>query len=706
MAKKVWHRYIISLCLLLLVVPGMPVHASAPAVSAPAETDSLTDLEGHWAKETITRWIHKGWVHGYSNGTFKPNAPITRAEFVTLVNHAFGFTSAESSLPFTDLPVTSWAYPEVAIAYKAGYFHGASGKANPNQQTVRQEGVVMLANVLRINPAANGDLSPFKDGNLVASWAKGAVAELSARKILKGDGGKFRPTDTLTRAEAVTVIDAALASSQSGGSGSGTSDQTTAYLSDMNLGGELTLVQKGDQGVPAGIGFDKNTNGYTVTLERDMEAVSIPVTVTPESDSAKVEYFVNYMDQAGEQYRKLGTNHAFTIDLKPMEDLHVYITVTSGDGKAKKGYNIDFLYKRNLQETFQVISYPNFNLGDGPHASYSLYSTNLLEQGDVVKLYDSSSRNKLLDTTTVESYGNYMVSLSLMSYSAKYELRTSGNFYIQVSRQGNIFLEGDYGYNLNELNRLTDRTGITVQQLTKQELQDQIKRGGLWKGVAGAVRLTLDPSQWSGVMAEAKYYRVELLDTNQLYQSSVAPLQTVDRGDFDPTGFNVIPVASKGGIYARSTDGNWNVSDAYFQIIFFNGEREPVGYYETTLLPDKEHLADGYTAKHMLDPTLNTGDDIPPVITDMTTITVMVIGNSLGAKLSEKANLYLVPADTELNGRTMHDLVMSGKGRGTVGDTTSSFNIISTSGLPAGDYKLVAVDYSGNVSAPVTIRLV
>ena len=47
---------------------------------------SFTDISGHWAEDDIIFAALIGWVNGYSDGTYRPNQPITRAEFMTLVN--------------------------------------------------------------------------------------------------------------------------------------------------------------------------------------------------------------------------------------------------------------------------------------------------------------------------------------------------------------------------------------------------------------------------------------------------------------------------------------------------------------------------------------------------------------------------------------------------------------------------------------------
>ena len=46
----------------------------------------FTDIDGHWAAEYINNAAITGWVNGYDDGTFKPNAEITRAEAITLIN--------------------------------------------------------------------------------------------------------------------------------------------------------------------------------------------------------------------------------------------------------------------------------------------------------------------------------------------------------------------------------------------------------------------------------------------------------------------------------------------------------------------------------------------------------------------------------------------------------------------------------------------
>lgn len=58
-------------------------------ITQPCIALAINDVDGHWAEEEINQWINKGWITGYSDGSFKPNSQVTRAEFITLINRAF-----------------------------------------------------------------------------------------------------------------------------------------------------------------------------------------------------------------------------------------------------------------------------------------------------------------------------------------------------------------------------------------------------------------------------------------------------------------------------------------------------------------------------------------------------------------------------------------------------------------------------------------
>jgi hypothetical protein len=84
------------------------------------DTNKFSDVpNNHWAVKYINSAAAKGWIQGYPDDTFKPEAKITRAEVVTLVNRMINrnadsayLVSSASSLPrtYSDLATTYWAY--------------------------------------------------------------------------------------------------------------------------------------------------------------------------------------------------------------------------------------------------------------------------------------------------------------------------------------------------------------------------------------------------------------------------------------------------------------------------------------------------------------------------------------------------------------------------------------------------------------------
>ncbi len=85
------------------------------------QINKFSDISGHWASKYINSAAEKGWVSGYSDGTFKPNQYITRAEFVTLVNNVLKRNVNEEGIlsnakKFPDLTKNKWYYEDMEEA--------------------------------------------------------------------------------------------------------------------------------------------------------------------------------------------------------------------------------------------------------------------------------------------------------------------------------------------------------------------------------------------------------------------------------------------------------------------------------------------------------------------------------------------------------------------------------------------------------------
>lgn len=110
---------------------------------------AAADYEGHWSQKPISRWLEKGWLKGYADGSVRPDQAITRAEFITLINGFAGLT-AESKVKadFSDLPKTDWAYEEISKALDAGIIKGYGGTIRPGDPVMRQEAAIMVSRLL------------------------------------------------------------------------------------------------------------------------------------------------------------------------------------------------------------------------------------------------------------------------------------------------------------------------------------------------------------------------------------------------------------------------------------------------------------------------------------------------------------------------------------------------------------------------------
>jgi len=180
--------------------------AADPAVDKHAA--SFSDIDGHWAAESIRQAVDAGIVKGYADGTFKPGQAVTRAEFTLMLLQAMGLPGNRTPLAFTDKEkIGAWAQPAIAEAVRQGWIHGnADGSFRPNDRITRAEMAVMAAAALHSNTLSNPKTT-FVDDKKIPVWAHGAVAAMQQAGILSGKSANtFDPAGQTTRAEAVKVI--------------------------------------------------------------------------------------------------------------------------------------------------------------------------------------------------------------------------------------------------------------------------------------------------------------------------------------------------------------------------------------------------------------------------------------------------------------------------------------------------------------------
>lgn len=171
---------------------------------------SLTDIEGHWGEENIKEFVSKGYIKGYVDGTFKPEGEMTRAEFVKVLNRVYKFNEegAEEVKSFKDVKEKAWYAKDVAIALKEGYIGGyEDGTFRPNAPITRQEVANIIGNIEGVESKVEGVVETYKDSGEIGLWAKASVGVVLEKGYMGGyEDGTFKPNKEITRAEAVTIL--------------------------------------------------------------------------------------------------------------------------------------------------------------------------------------------------------------------------------------------------------------------------------------------------------------------------------------------------------------------------------------------------------------------------------------------------------------------------------------------------------------------
>ena len=121
-------------------------------------SNSYSDVAyGKWYNNPISTMSALGIITGYPDGTFKPNKPITRAEFAAIAAR-FDETQSGKSATFSDV-IGHWAAKEIGIAYANEWIKGyPDGTFKPDQNITRAEAMTLINRVLERKPESPADL--------------------------------------------------------------------------------------------------------------------------------------------------------------------------------------------------------------------------------------------------------------------------------------------------------------------------------------------------------------------------------------------------------------------------------------------------------------------------------------------------------------------------------------------------------------------
>ncbi len=177
----------------------------------------FADLEGHWARADIQALAGKLIISGSTASSFAPNRSITRAEFAALLVRSLGLTVGRENITgFSDVSAYHWYAAPVAAAANAGIVHGyEDGTFRPDAFITREELAAMIIRVMHFAGSPAEELSPDEQSEALSRymdadhilWARQELAQAVRSGILNGKGGALlAPRSQATRAEAAVML--------------------------------------------------------------------------------------------------------------------------------------------------------------------------------------------------------------------------------------------------------------------------------------------------------------------------------------------------------------------------------------------------------------------------------------------------------------------------------------------------------------------
>jgi hypothetical protein len=158
---------------------------------------------GHWYTEAVHSLASIGIVEGYQDGSFRPDAFITRAEFVTMTARFAGLAAEQGgNARFPDVAEAHWAYRYINTAAGSGWIEGySSGLFEPDRYIVRAEAVKIVNRALERCPDkafidAREELAKFLDVDS-RHWAFYEIMEAyHTHDFIRKDDGSEEWTDS------------------------------------------------------------------------------------------------------------------------------------------------------------------------------------------------------------------------------------------------------------------------------------------------------------------------------------------------------------------------------------------------------------------------------------------------------------------------------------------------------------------------------
>ena len=233
--KKISNTYVNNAGVFTAFLDRALIAGETIKLEAKDKDKNITKIEYKVTKNAVEEVKAISYIKGYPDGTFKPQANVTRAEaaqmFATLLNGGTNFGTSGAT-KFSDAS-DDWYSKAVNYVVGKGLISGyPNGTFKPNDSITRAEFAQMISGYIKNEKAGSSDFQDVKD-----HWAKDAIDKLYGNKNVTGyPDGSFKPNAKITRAEAVTILNSVFNRNTNKNSLNNVNTSSLNKFSDVNEG--------------------------------------------------------------------------------------------------------------------------------------------------------------------------------------------------------------------------------------------------------------------------------------------------------------------------------------------------------------------------------------------------------------------------------------------------------------------------------------
>ncbi|MDU3086766.1 MAG: S-layer homology domain-containing protein [Peptoniphilus harei] len=233
--KKISNTYVNNAGVFTAFLDRALIYGETIKIEAKDKDKNITKIEYKVTKNAVEEVKAISYIKGYPDGTFKPQANVTRAEaaqmFATLLNGGTNFGTSGAT-KFSDAS-DDWYSKAVNYVVGKGLISGyPNGTFKPNDSITRAEFAQMISGYIKNEKAGSSDFQDVKD-----HWAKDAIDKLYGNKNVTGyPDGSFKPNAKITRAEAVTILNSVFNRNTNKNSLNNVNTSSLNKFSDVNEG--------------------------------------------------------------------------------------------------------------------------------------------------------------------------------------------------------------------------------------------------------------------------------------------------------------------------------------------------------------------------------------------------------------------------------------------------------------------------------------